>query len=107
MEQGKDKTSGSVGGRMKRDLGKVIGVEKGKMTMDKGKERTRVEKGDYQDGVQGKERIKIRWKGSAYREKKKQKRPRQKIDRIMEYEISTRRPPCMVEWMVGEQVENS
>lgn len=107
MEQGKDKTSGSVGGRMKRDLGKVIGVEKGKMTMDKGKERTSVEKGDYQDGVKGTERIKIRWKGSAYREKKKQKRPSQKIDRIMEYEISTRRPPCMVEWMVGEQVENS
>lgn len=60
---------------MKRDLGKVIGVEKGKMKMDKGKERTSVEKGDYQDGVKGEKRIKIRWKGSACREKKKQKRP--------------------------------
>ena len=34
-------------------------------------------------------------------------RNRSDQDRIMEYEITTRRPPCMVEWMVGEQVENS
>ena len=36
------------------------GVEKGKM--EKGKNRTSVEKGDFQDGVKGEERIKIRWK---------------------------------------------
>ena len=38
------------------------GVEKGKMKMEKGKKRTTVEKGDFQDGVKGEERIKIRWK---------------------------------------------
>ena len=38
------------------------GEEKGKMKMKKGKERTIVEKGDFQDGVKGEERIKIRWK---------------------------------------------
>ena len=36
------------------------GVEKGKV--EKGKKRTTVEKGDFQDGVKGEERIKIRWK---------------------------------------------